>query len=102
MSRPPIGVPRCYPGDGVPTLYPGETASALGTGCLAGGPITVESWLVEPTPGWYARYLRVRWRIWGRWFARGTPQLEVSIHPLPRGTPDSVGPVGMSDRSDHE
>lgn len=83
---PPIGVPRCYDGHVLPILYPGEVASAridpeavleaLECGLDR---VPIAGWLVEPAPGWFATYQRVRWRIWGRWFSSGPAMLTTSI-----------------------
>jgi hypothetical protein len=84
-TSPPIGVPRVYDGAELPLLYPGEVASvqvspeALQAALQHEGPcaIPVTGWLVEPTPGWQGWWLRLRYRIWGRWFSHGAPKLEI-------------------------
>jgi len=93
MSRPPIGVPRCYPGPGLPVLYPGERATAqfefenFFDAVTTGRDVQVLNWLVEPVPGWYGWYLRTRWRLFGRWGTLTRPaKLEARL--IPRGGRD--------------
>jgi len=88
--KPPIGVPRVYDGAVCPVIHPGEVARAqFDQGALRawmadpaqyGKPfqLPVTGWLVEPAPGWYARWLRLRYRILGDRFASGPPKLEVT------------------------
>jgi hypothetical protein len=86
MKKPPIGVPRVYDTHELPILYPGERASAQLTpmdfrrAVRHGDVVEVElsGWIVEPAPGWHARWLRIRYRIFGRWFSVGAPKLVVS------------------------
>ncbi len=78
IERPPIGVPREYTSPDLPLLYPGEQAHAEGRLNADTGDVVIEIWLVEPMAGWRGRWLRFRWRYWGRWFADGPAQLEVS------------------------
>ncbi len=85
-NRPPIGVPRCYDCATMPLLYPGETASAQISHETAMAilerrvaDVVVSGWLVEPMPGWLGWWLRTRYRIWGRWFSRGAPELQASV-----------------------
>ena len=83
-----IGTPRLYPGNTIPVLYPGEQAQgrlAREAGVAAAdGVVTapVIEWLVEPMPGWYGWWLRWRYRLWGRWWSGGPPNLEVWMGPL--------------------
>ncbi len=85
MTSPPIGVPRCYDGPGIPILYPGEVASALfepgavNRALAFGTPVQPIGWMIEPAPGWFARYLRWRYRCFGRWFSRGAPKFETRV-----------------------
>lgn len=85
---PPIGEPRVYDGESVPVIYPGEVAQAridpeVLFAALQRGEheVSISGWTVEPMPGWDGWWLRVRYRVWGRWFATGAPRLEVSIAP---------------------
>lgn len=87
---PPIGEPRLYDGATIPILYPGETATArvdpaaLHAAVLNGDhEVPVMGWTVEPAPGWKARWLRVRYRVWGRWFATGRARLEATMRAMP-------------------
>jgi hypothetical protein len=91
------GVPRVYDGSVLPVLYPGEMArpevQPIPMARLARGPVEVivTGWIVEPAPGWHAWWLRVRWRIWGRWFYDGEPRLLISSTGNVSATPPSVG-----------
>jgi hypothetical protein len=78
LGDPPIGVPRLYAGEVLKALYPGETAHATG-GVAADGRVLVTEWLVEPAPGWFARWQRLRWRVWGRWWTGGAPALVTTV-----------------------
>jgi hypothetical protein len=83
---PTIGEPRVYPGEEVPVLYPGEVASAhvhpaALLEALERGEreVPIQNWIVEPMPGWRGWWLRTRYRVWGRWFARGAPQITTHV-----------------------
>lgn len=72
-----IGEPRLYDGPGVWTLYPGETACAVVSkkavdeaSARGDTKITVDQWTVEPTPGFVAWLLRLRYRVFGQWGKR--------------------------------
>jgi len=89
---PGIGEPRIYEGGVIPIIYPGESASPRGfTGpellvafreALARGEaqvsLSASGWLVGPSPGVYAAFLRWRYRLIGR-FSRATPKLTVTV-----------------------
>jgi hypothetical protein len=84
-TKPPIGVPRVYTTNELPVLYPGEQASveiAVPEISRAAEPGGVEGvvvgWIVEPAPGWPARWRRLVYRLVGRWVSRGAPTLEVT------------------------
>lgn len=83
MTKPAIGEPRIYTGGSIPILYPGETATARVDpatlmAALERGEteVPVTDWTVEPAPGWHAWWLRLRYRVWGQWFASGAPKIE--------------------------
>lgn len=83
---PTIGEPRIYAGGSIPILYPGERATArvdpealIAAHARGETTVAITDWIVEPTPGWRGRWLRLRYRVWGRWFARGAPQLTTHI-----------------------
>lgn len=75
---PKVGERRVYPGPELPVLYPGEVAHGMGAIDPETGLGEAAEWLVEPAPGWYARWLRLRYRLFGRW-AKGKPELEVEV-----------------------
>jgi hypothetical protein len=84
--QPAIGEPRIYEGDTIPKLYPGEVAiaqidPATMVAAMQRGEasVAVTSWMVEPMPGWEGRWLRLRYRVWGRWFSTGPPRLQTSV-----------------------
>jgi hypothetical protein len=91
VTKLPIGQPRLSAGDVMPVLYPGEIATArLDIGdainALVEGvsgrdwmELPVREWLIEPMPGWKGRWLRLRYRVWGRWFSRGATTIETRI-----------------------
>jgi hypothetical protein len=97
--NPAIGVPRIYAGDTIPVLYHGETATArIDSGVVFNAltrdsdvsvsewmGVPVREWTVEPTPGWEGRWLRWRYRVWGRWFSREAPKIESRITTTSRG-----------------
>lgn len=92
-KKPVIGEPRIYAGGTVPILYPGETATAhvdpeAVMAALARGEdsVPVRDWTVEPAPGWHAWWLRLRYRVWGRWFASGAPQIETKATMVSKDT----------------
>lgn len=84
---PPIGEPRVYDQGTIPVLYPGEVATArIDPDAVAAAlqrgedQVAITQWTVEAAPGWHARWLRVRYRVWGRWFSReGAPRLQVHV-----------------------
>jgi hypothetical protein len=95
LRHPRIGVPRVYDGASIPILYPGEVArahvdpTAVLAALQAGATeVPVREWTVEAAPGWHARWLRVRYRCWGRWFSRGAPKLTATAT-VDRGTSQS-------------
>lgn len=89
-KKPKIGVPRVYDTATCPVILPGEVAEAkidlaelirLIQEDPKGNHIfnpPIAGWTVEPVPGWHGRYLRIRYRVWGRWFS-GKPKLEVDV-----------------------
>lgn len=86
-TDPPIGEPRVYTGLPLPILYPGEKVSAAISrtdveAAVRSGRSTVEvtgALLVEPMPGWHGRWLRWRYRVWGRWFSTAPPRLRMTV-----------------------
>lgn len=92
MMRPPIGRPRVYDSALLPMLYPGEVArpnvdqaafEAMLERASPSGDLVVDvpitGWIVEPMAGWEGRWLRWRYRVWGRWFRTGAPKLNARI-----------------------
>lgn len=83
---PTIGEPRLYAGGSIPILYPGERATAhvdaeaiIAAHARGETEVPITEWTVEPAPGWHAWWLRVRYRVWGRWFSRSAPRLESNV-----------------------
>jgi hypothetical protein len=86
IRDPKIGVPRVYDGASLPVLYPGESAHAEFTEedvaaaiARGDGKVEVRRWLVEPSPGAFAWWLRLRYQVFDQWWPRGTPKLETSV-----------------------
>ncbi len=90
MANPKIGVPRVYNTAICPKIYPGEVAEASidlvkllqiiqeNPGITNIEP-PINGWIVEPAPGLYAKYLRIRYRVFGQFFKGGKPALEVDL-----------------------
>lgn len=82
LERPPIGVPRQYPGEIIPVLYPGEIARSLPVDIAPGA--TPQGWLVEPDPTWAGWRRRWMYRLVGQWLPGGVlrPSFEVDMYPV--------------------
>lgn len=81
------GTPRLIASETIPMLYPGEKAVAAGFR-VEDDHVIITSWMIEPMPGWRGRWLRWRYRLFGRWMSRGdAPRLKATFS-LREGTHD--------------
>ena len=75
LKRPRIGEIRVYDSEALPVLYPGEIAYATAFRLAEDG-LRATRWLVEPAPGLWHWWRRVRYR-WLPWTRAGAPRLDV-------------------------